>query len=374
MPPTAQIDPPEVIQAREQFSYPGQLKRALEEAMLILAYTSERGIAVDNGVAQTLVRAKYLDKEDKWTATDESDFWVAYNQISQVIRPVTIESIRAAFDTLQEPNWFYRLLGLKNRRVTSQAQKAVRRYTWMGLTWLVLMLTVQIYSLIGSTLMNNLATTDQKMQAVEKEIADLTTLGQGNPNAILQATQKQTTLDALGANLQNSAELLASWQKPINSLILKDKYYSLDTLRSREKVAENGVINQDRVDIINRIKQVGQYPILIMSLYVLPLLYGLLGAYAFVLRTLNEDIKTMVYSSDSDIKYVLRIHLGALAGLAVGLFFVPEDTTTAVLPISLSPLALAFLAGYSVEFFFSAMDRFITGLAQRNSGGAEQGK
>jgi hypothetical protein len=82
----------------------------------------------------------------------------------------------------------------------------------------------------------------------------------------------------------------------------------------------------------------------------------------------------MVYSSDSDIKYVLRIHLGALAGLAVGLFFVPEDTTTAVLPISLSPLALAFLAGYSVEFFFSAMDRFITGLAQRNSGGAEPGK
>jgi hypothetical protein len=371
MPPNAQIDLPEVVQVREQFSYPGQLKRALEEAMLILAYTSERGIAVETAVAQTIVRAKYLEKEDKWAAADESEFWVAYNQISQVIRPVTIESIRATFDTLQEPNWFYRLLGLKNRRVTSQAQKAVRRYTWMGLTWLVLMLTVQIYSLIGSTLMNNLASTDQKMQAVEKEIADLTTLGQGNPNAILLATQKQTTLDALGANLQNSAELLASWQKPINALILKDKYYSLDTLRSREKVAENGVINQDRVDIINRIKQVGQYPILIISLYVLPLLYGLLGAYAFVLRTLNEDIKTMVYSSDSDIKYVLRIHLGALAGLAVGLFFVPEDTTTAVLPISLSPLALAFLAGYSVEFFFSAMDRFITGLAQRNSGGAE---
>jgi hypothetical protein len=116
------------------------------------------------------------------------------------------------------------------------------------------------------------------------------------------------------------------------------------------------------------VKQVGQYPILIISLYLLPLLYGLLGAYAFVLRTLNDDIKQMLYSSESDIKYVLRIHLGALAGLAVGLFFVPEDTTSAYLPITLSPLALAFLAGYSVEFFFSAADRFISGLTQR--GGA----
>ncbi len=366
------IDIPEIIQTKEQFIDPGQLKRAMEEAMLILAYTSERGIAVEDAVAQIIVRSKYLDRENRWTAEDESIFWTAYNKISQVIKPVNIESIRASFDTLQDPNWLYRVLGLKSRRVTSLAQKGVRRYTWMALFWLVLMLTVQIYSLIGSTLMNNLTMTDKQMRATEKEIADLNVLGAGNPNAILNATQKQTELQVLGANLQNSAELLASWQKPINSLILKDKYYSLDTLRSRSKVAENGIINQDRIDIINRIRQVGQYPILIATLYVLPLLYGLLGAYAFVLRTLNEDIRNMVYSNDSDIKYVLRIHLGALAGLAVGLFFVPDDMTN-YLPISLSPLALAFLAGYSVEFFFTAMDRFISGIVQRNSG-PENGK
>jgi hypothetical protein len=357
---------PELVQLRERFNYPEQLKRALEEAMMILAHTAERGIAVEPEVAQTLVRAKYLDQEQKWTPDDEAAFWTAYNRISQVIRPVTIDSIRATFDVLQEPNWFYRLFRVKTRRVTSPAQKAVRRYTWMGLAWVITMLSVQIYSLIGSTLMNNLTATDQKMQGLEKEIATLNV--SGNESVMVQVEQKTTELDALSLELQSSAELLAAWQKPVNVLILKDKYYSVEELRRNRGLTENGRINEAQIDEIKRVKQVGQYPILIISLYLLPLLYGLLGAYAFVLRTLNDDIKQMLYSSESDIKYVLRIHLGALAGLAVGLFFVPEDTTSAYLPITLSPLALAFLAGYSVEFFFSAADRFISGLTQR--GGA----
>jgi hypothetical protein len=193
---------PELVQLRERFNYPEQLKRALEEAMMILAHTAERGIAVEPEVAQTLVRAKYLDQEQKWTPDDEAAFWTAYNRISQVIRPVTIDSIRATFDVLQEPNWFYRLFRVKTRRVTSPAQKAVRRYTWMGLAWVITMLSVQIYSLIGSTLMNNLTATDQKMQGLEKEIATLNV--SGNESVMVQVEQKTTELDALSPGKNRS--------------------------------------------------------------------------------------------------------------------------------------------------------------------------
>jgi len=50
------------------------------------------------------------------------------------------------------------------------------------------------------------------------------------------------------------------------------------------------------------------------------------------------------------------MQLGALGGLAIGWFYKPEAGN---IGSSLSPFALAFLAGYSVEVLFFAMDKFV---------------
>ena len=104
--------------------------------------------------------------------------------------------------------------------------------------------------------------------------------------------------------------------------------------------------------------QIAQFALQALQLYLLPLLYGLLGASTYTLRIISLEIKTLTYSSESDIRYRLRFYLGALAGMAVGWFFTPETTPSIVK--SLSPLALAFLAGYNVEVLFAAMDKFIS--------------
>ncbi|MCS7019769.1 MAG: hypothetical protein RMJ87_13650 [Cytophagales bacterium] len=334
-------------------SYPDPLKQAIEDAMLILSYTAERGISVPPEITQQLVQAKFQVHSDAWTPETEANFWTSYNTISQIIRPVTTDSLRAATDTLQPTHFLFRFLGIKTYRSASAAQNAVRRYTWMGLFWVVLMLTIQIYSLIGNTLMNNIASINQKITALEDEVAKLNLLS--GENVILQITQNTTQIDELSSDLQSSVELLANWLAPINAIILRDKYYKKDLLKE-DKIKT--LSEQERISLMKKVQQVAQYPLLIANLYILPLLYGLLGAFAFVLRKLTEDTRQMVYTKESDLKYILRIHLGALAGLAVGLFFVPEDTSI-TLPISLSPLAVAFLTGYSVEFFFSALDRLI---------------
>lgn len=333
--------------------YPDPLKQAVEDVMLILSYAAERGISVPPEIAQKLVQAKFLEQSAAWTPESEAEFWTAYNAVSQIIRPVTIDSLRAATDTLQPTYFLFRLLGIKTYRSASQARNAVRRYTWMGLFWVVLMLVIQIYSLIGNTLMNNIASINQKITVLEDEIARLNMLS--GENVILQITQNTTKIDDLSSDLQSSVELLSNWLTPINAIILRDKYYKKDLLKE-DKI--RNLSEQERISLMKKVQQVAQYPLLIANLYILPLLYGLLGAFAFVLRKLTEDTRRMVYTKESDLKYVLRIHLGALAGLAVGLFFVPEDTSI-TLPVSLSPLAVAFLTGYSVEFFFSALDRII---------------
>jgi hypothetical protein len=95
-----------------------------------------------------------------------------------------------------------------------------------------------------------------------------------------------------------------------------------------------------------------------IQLYILPLLYGLLGAAAYVLRTLTTEIRNLTYEIESNIGYRLRIQLGAVSGLAIG-WFSDAGLTFSASTLSLSPLALAFLAGYSVEVLFSLMDRMI---------------
>jgi hypothetical protein len=55
------------------------------------------------------------------------------------------------------------------------------------------------------------------------------------------------------------------------------------------------------------------------------------------------------------VHYTLRLNIGLLAGLAVGWFTKPTDPSVA----SLSPFALAFVAGYGNELFFVFLDKVV---------------
>jgi hypothetical protein len=95
-----------------------------------------------------------------------------------------------------------------------------------------------------------------------------------------------------------------------------------------------------------------------LSLYVLPLLYGLLGAFAFVLRKLSDPVGKLTYAHDTRVSYTLRLHIGALSGLAVG-WFINGNTPSSGLT-ALSPLALAFAAGFGSDLLFTALDKVIS--------------
>lgn len=95
--------------------------------------------------------------------------------------------------------------------------------------------------------------------------------------------------------------------------------------------------------------------------YLLPILYGLLGACAYIVRSLTNDIRDSTFSLGSKVRYQLRFYLGAVAGLSIAWFTSDaKPAESAGMLQSLSPLALAFLAGYSVELLFSFLDRFVT--------------
>ena len=102
---------------------------------------------------------------------------------------------------------------------------------------------------------------------------------------------------------------------------------------------------------------VGRIILEALNVYLLPLIYGLLGACAYVLRRLSLQIREYQYSPDSEVRLQLRLYLGALSGFAIAWFI--NDSTTPGLLQTITPLALAFIGGYSVEVVFAAMDNLV---------------
>jgi hypothetical protein len=111
-------------------------------------------------------------------------------------------------------------------------------------------------------------------------------------------------------------------------------------------------INHAQTNVI-RVEEEANLIIGIFVSFILPVFFGAIGAVAFVIRAISDQIWTSTFSLNSPIRHMMRVGLGALAGLVVGLF---NGLST---QLSLPPLALAFLAGYGVEAVFSMFDELV---------------
>jgi hypothetical protein len=123
-----------------------------------------------------------------------------------------------------------------------------------------------------------------------------------------------------------------------------------------EKEALERQIERDRTnDLSHRVRLSTDFMLIILQSYILPVLYGLLGASVYVLRTIAREISEVTYTGDRG--HLLRLALGTLSGLIIGwfVFLLPGQSIVT----SISPLALAFIVGYNTEILFALMDRVI---------------
>ncbi|WP_155636332.1 hypothetical protein [Burkholderia stagnalis] len=96
--------------------------------------------------------------------------------------------------------------------------------------------------------------------------------------------------------------------------------------------------------------------------YILPILFAVIGSFAASVRGIYEKIQDGVLAPRDRILTLVRLPLGLIAGVTVGLFFDPSTVVTHVslgLGLSLSASAIAFAAGYGAETFFSKIDSLI---------------
>jgi hypothetical protein len=97
----------------------------------------------------------------------------------------------------------------------------------------------------------------------------------------------------------------------------------------------------------------------LISTYLLPVFAALLGVTVFILRTASADIKALSFRAYESGTYSNRLALGVVGGIAISWFAVTDKTGIVG---SITPAALAFLVGYSVEVLYNVLDALVKAL------------
>ncbi|MDF2367325.1 hypothetical protein [Sneathiella sp.] len=380
------------------------LQTSLVDAQLLMMTAAERGIELDAEVTQTILETSDALDKSRLTPENINSFWHAYDSLSRTLSPITIDSVRATHDMrrLRSGIWGY----LQGRIYVPFSRKSAFRYKMLSLTTLLSLIALQVFWSIGNTLVIDIK--DQSDQIIMLEEQLFSENNTSSPNGSLNSfpksngtatneegeTEGETTaapeartapgrkVDIQALNHQigeyiawRSAEIieLKNWNRFWGRII----FFSEQTW---EKPDYNDLSPESKIHV-HYVS--AQYVLHAISVYFLPILYGLLGASFYVLRQLPKDIENLTFSMNSHIDYSLRITQGPLAGIMASFFFTEAPSkfysltshSSAIATIKLgssslanfSPLAIAFLAGYSVELIFYVIDKIISTVTTRST-------
>lgn len=322
-----------------------RLSDSIEEAQLLLAYASRNGIAIDPATISTVVAIGYKKDAGTVAEQDEAAFWPALEALAAKVSPVTVLSLKAITDvrTTQHRGFLARLF---NSRFSewSVARRAVLWYTSLAVVSLALLLVVQIYWLFGLSIQSDL---QEDKTAYDKNRTSLITAKDDERDKL---RDERSTLEL---ESRSDYKLLERWSRP-----WEDNCTPSNTAcecASSDPGAYEACLNISR-------ESSSKVVLSVLQRYLLPLLYGLLGASVYILRTLSNQIRARTYSEAANIDFRIRLYLGTLGGMVSAWFISPE--TAGSLVKTLSPFAIAFLCGYSVELLFAVMDKIITAFSK----------
>lgn len=315
------------------------LSEAIEDAQFLLAFCARRGISIDPAARSGIIEAaaELAQTQDVSSARREA-FWDALTAISKAVHPATIDGIIAQF-----PNRTF-----ANAAGEGMADQRVRTYRNQAMAALVLLFIVQVYWVIGSSLA-------QDVEKLNAEVAKLTASLRDREAAVKAAGGTPATDRAI-------QEVTAAKDGAANKLAARHGLLQKwNTFNPLSRIFRVDVPAPRRVSVE---LQATQFALLILQSYLLPLLYGWLGACVYILRTVGADIAGLSYAQYRHALYRMREALGALAGFALAWLTGPKTEGAFA---SLPPLALAFVAGYSVDMLFTFLDRIVAAFTKPTS-------
>lgn len=338
---------------------------ALNETGPLLRFAAERVKDLDADLPLAISQARQAAASDQWSPEISQRFWNAFGRLCDLIQPVTM-------DTLETAHWMVRpspLLKPFGAGKRSVAERSSSRYLMLLFVLLSLILPIQLFVWTCTNLSNKIddLVRDQKSQYLsvvqESNKLALESKGASTPEKLSQElAAASTSLHSLTYQISAESRLLER-MLAVGLRLLTVGLYQLPETGTRSdtrKSAADATPVQVAAEEVSRtqstvvqVQEKANLVVGVLGAYILPILFGAIGAVAYIIRTISEQIRASTFSSSSPTRHIMRTALGAMAGVVVGLF---SDLST---KFSLPPLAVAFLAGYGVEAVFSMFDGFI---------------
>ncbi|MCA9655854.1 MAG: hypothetical protein H6712_12520 [Myxococcales bacterium] len=360
------------------------LHEAIYASKMLLTYCSQERIPVSREALRVLVGAQHRGaSESAESQRDfEVEFWSAFNEVMTSVAPVTIESLAASLGTYD-----FALEGATGTRPVARrtlAQQAVACFRRIALLVLLVLLGVQGYMDWGRMAHDQLRVLGERQAELEDELIRLVASAPAGAPLTVRGTPSYEHLarqrSAVEAQIANNFGALRSWSfwsawsdpsdgdiNPYRSHVLEREELTLTDEATVSALARERKLAETDTEKYELMVTAGMILSLLQA-YVLPLLYGLLGASLYVLRTLQHQVRRRTYSPASNADFRIHMSLGALAGIAIGWLLSPGDEASA----SLSSFALAFLAGYSIDVLFGLMDGLIARIQLSTPGAGER--
>jgi hypothetical protein len=359
-------------------------------------YAAMRGIELEEKIVKPIVGVARkwnnasAQSQHPICDAEETNFWVALSKLAARIAPVNPNSLR-------------KLQAFNNRSVCSAIGMSA---LWAKMAvWFFLIITLLIHSYENTlgTIIQNAEDAKQNFAAVQSQVVDITLPqdNDGSSNAFAQSVETarvrycaaarawsiqveiiqglipqgmasvpQVVLNWLGNMLPMTRPkspafwgITASDTDPsifASRYPCGSNYVEVDPRNTRNRILSVSL----GTDEAHEIMQWATVDRAFVAQFILPLLYGLLGAFASVVRAIGLAVQNAQFSSASGLIYTLKVPLGALVGATIGIVI---DAQTLASVAGLTSLGLAFGFAYAVDVFFSFLDELMSRLSGRNS-------
>lgn len=340
----------------------------LTEAETLLRFAAEHVKELPPDFAETFAEARAAAEQGTWTPEISKKFWDAFARLCDLIQPVNMDCLLTAKAKVRLAKWWGRR---GEAPQVSLAERSSSRYLVALLSCLALMIAIQLYVWMCTSLSKRIdelfisgANQESRLATIEYEKLDPSVEASGqNParvaadintfeSEVVRLRSEVRLLDKVAAVFIFPRALKADDEPSPAAKPAAEPAAPKATLRQRFEDASRALTAARLMAL--QVQEKASLIVGTLASFVLPLLFGTIGALAYVIRTISDQIKRSSFAQSSPIRHQMRVALGALAGVVIGLF-----NTGLTSQVNLSPLALAFLAGYGVEAVFSLFDALV---------------
>lgn len=338
------------------------LKEKVDDAERLLFYASEAGIDIENNVRDAVLKARGASA-DNWSEQTASNLLSALTTLAAKLKPVTADSLKECADgptVRMFISWYKRMT------------------IWLAFCIIPFSLASFITSAISEAIRKDIETANGLAVKLGDEVRSIRAQDATAKNALPREAAVRdlqefaATIRAIDARGWQLNRFLAysiagpSWSSQNRNEETKKKFEIPPGIPDFSQAVTDKIgVYQDVRYFAQSVRETISIIYGAMGTCILPVVYALLGACAYLVRSLEDQIKLRTFiKSDA---HVARFLIAGIAGGVVGLFnnfYVGQSA-------SVSPLAIAFLVGYSADVFFSFLQGLLETFTRRTDPQAE---